>query len=242
MPPVPLHVIAFKSLLPCISKYFCYHCLLIRSPSLAVTANTCHSRLYPSSSACRAQLHASWAAAQNHALGDRSCYLLEVYFHPFCICLCLFFVLVLFALWQPFPSYLSSWILNLIAVFSTLCPLSCSTTHIFVGFNLFTRPFAYDAIWSVASWTSTLQAFLSPFPPFFCSLLCVAYNCHYQFQEMYKYLSPCLAEQQATVAHFPSLSLMCPSNDCSFDFDTLCCSSLTSQPASHIFPFSPVPC
>jgi len=176
-PPVPLHVVAFKSPLPCTSTYFCYRRLSIRSPSLAVAANARHPRSYPSSSARRAQLRASWAPAQDHALGDRNRYSLEVYFHPFCMCLCLFFVLVLFALWQPFPSYPSSRTSNLIAVSSTSCPLSRSTTHTFVGFNLFTGPFAYDAAQSVAGWTSTLQAFLFLFPPF-CSHSCVVYICH----------------------------------------------------------------
>ena len=176
-PPVPLHIVAFKSPLPCMSKYFCYCHLSIRSPSLAVAANAHYSRSYPSLSAHWAQLHASWATTQNHALEDRSRYSLEVYFHPFHMCLCLFFILVLFALWQPFPSYLSSQTSNLIAVFSMSCPLLHSTTHTFVGFNLFTGPFAYNTAQSVASWTLTLQAFLSLFPPF-CSHLYIVYNCH----------------------------------------------------------------
>ena len=171
MPPVPLHVVAFKSPLPCTSMYFCYHHLLICSPLLAVAANVRHPQSYPSLSACQAQLCASWAPAQDHALGDRSRYSLEVYFTHFCMCLCLFFVLVLFALWQPFPSYPSSWTLNLIAVSSMSCPLSCSMTHTFIGFNLFTRPFAYDTTQSVAGWTLTLQSFSFSFSPFLLTLV-----------------------------------------------------------------------
>ena len=148
-------------------QVFCYRRLSIRSPSLAVAANARHSRSYPSSSARRAQLCASWAAAQDHALGDRSRYSLEVYFHPFRMFHCLFFALVLFALLQPFPSYLSSRTSNLIAVFSTSRSLSRSSTYTFAAFNLFTGTFAYDAARSVAGWTSTLQAFCSLFPPFF---------------------------------------------------------------------------
>ena len=78
-------------------QVFCYCHLLIHSSSLAITANACHSWLYPSPSACRAQLHASWAPAQDHALEelvDTGCRTFFTHFrmfhrHPFVLVLAL---------------------------------------------------------------------------------------------------------------------------------------------------------
>jgi len=76
-------------------QVFCYRRLLIRSSSLAVAANACHFRLYPSLSARQAQLCASWAPTQDHALEE----LVDTGYRTFFTCFRMFhrhpFVLVL---------------------------------------------------------------------------------------------------------------------------------------------------
>ena len=83
-------------------QVFCYRRLLIRSSLLAVAANVHHFQLYPSLSACRAQLHASWAPAQDHALEE----LVDTRYRTFFTCFrmfhCLPFVLVLTLPFSPF--------------------------------------------------------------------------------------------------------------------------------------------
>jgi len=76
-------------------QVFCYCHLSIRSSLLAIAANACHSRSYPSPSAHQAQLCASWAPAQDHALEE----LVDTGYRTFFTHFCMFhhhpFVLVL---------------------------------------------------------------------------------------------------------------------------------------------------
>jgi len=121
--PTPLHV-----------KYFCYHRLSIRSSSLAVAANMCHSQSYPSLSAHWAQLCASWAPTQDHALEelDVTSYMT---FYLFSYVSSSLFCLSSCAPFQPVFFCSFHWTLSYIAVFSMSRPPSHSKTYTFIDLN-----------------------------------------------------------------------------------------------------------
>jgi len=83
-------------------QVFCHRRLSIHSSLLAVAANARHFRSYPSLSARQAQLHASWAPAQDHALEELVDTGYRTFFTRFRMFHCHPFVLVLALPFSPF--------------------------------------------------------------------------------------------------------------------------------------------
>jgi len=107
-------------------QVFCYCRLSIRSPLLAVAVNAHHSRSYPSSSACRAQLRASWAPTQDHALEELDVTSYRTFLLVFVCFIVTLFCLSSRALFQPVLFLFFSLDFELHRCLSTSCPLSHS--------------------------------------------------------------------------------------------------------------------
>jgi len=150
------------------------------------------------------------------------------------------FVLVLALSFSPFSFCSFHWTSSYIAVFSTLRPLLHSKPIHSLTSNLNT------GLIIVRRRTVCRQVNLNftRFSLFFPRLLTLAHKVQTVpvDSEPYKYHHPASLKGRQLQPTSPLFSLVCPSNNCSFDFNTSRRPSSTSQPASRTFLFSPVPC
>jgi len=149
------------------------------------------------------------------------------------------FVLVLALSFSPFSFRSFHWTSSYIAIFSMLGPLSHSKPIYSLTSNLNTRLIIVRC--HVVCRQVNLN--FTRFSLFFPCLLTLVHKVQTVPVDLepYKYHRLALLNSRQLRPTSPLFSLACPSDNHSFNFDISHCPSLTSQPASHTFPFSPIP-